>query len=161
MKTKAELPMNYDNYVFDLYGTLVDIHTDENKEEIWERLAMFYGYYGALYESEELKNAYKKLVSGKELALKSELADNPKYEHESSPEIEITDVFMDLYKERGLRPPMSLLYIQDSFSEYWLRILYVSIRELRRCFHTSRRQVKKCIFCQMPRGFLQSMSCAA
>ena len=102
MKTKAELPMNYDNYVFDLYGTLVDIHTDESKEEIWERLAMFYGYYGALYESEELKNAYKKLVSGKELALKSELADNPKYEHESSPEIEITDVFMDLYKEKGV-----------------------------------------------------------
>ena len=31
MKTKAELPMNYDNYVFDLYGTLVDIQTDENK----------------------------------------------------------------------------------------------------------------------------------
>ena len=102
MKTKAELPMNYDNYVFDLYGTLVDIRTNENKEEIWERLAMFYGYYGALYESEELKNAYKKLVSGKELALKSELADNPKYEHESSPEIEITDVFMDLYKEKGV-----------------------------------------------------------
>lgn len=102
MKTKAELPLNYDNYVFDLYGTLVDIRTNENKEEVWERLAMFYGYYGALYESEGLKNAYKKLVSGKELALKSELADNPKYEHESSPEIEITDVFMDLYKEKGV-----------------------------------------------------------
>lgn len=26
---KAILPDKYDNYVFDLYGTLVDIHTDE------------------------------------------------------------------------------------------------------------------------------------
>ena len=108
METKAELPMNYDNYVFDLYGTLVDIHTDENKDEIWVRLAMFYGYYGALYEPEELKNAYKRLVSGKELALKSELADNPKYEHEASPEIEITDVFMDLYKEKGVEASREL-----------------------------------------------------
>ena len=27
---KAKLPMDYEQYVFDLYGTLVDIHTDEN-----------------------------------------------------------------------------------------------------------------------------------
>lgn len=108
METKAKLPMDYDNYVFDLYGTLVDIHTDENKEEIWKRLAMFYGYYGALYESGELKSAYKRLVSGKELALKSELSGNPKYEHEASPEIEITDVFMDLYKEKGVEASQEL-----------------------------------------------------
>ena len=24
---------NYKNYIFDLYGTLVDIHTDEEQEE--------------------------------------------------------------------------------------------------------------------------------
>ena len=32
-----------DNYIFDLYGTLVDIHTDESDTAIWEKLAMFYG----------------------------------------------------------------------------------------------------------------------
>lgn len=26
----------YDNYVFDLYGTLVDIHTEENDAKVWE-----------------------------------------------------------------------------------------------------------------------------
>ena len=26
---EAVLPVQYDNYVFDLYGTLVDIHTEE------------------------------------------------------------------------------------------------------------------------------------
>ena len=51
----AKLPMEYDNYVFDLYGTLVDIHTDENCDLLWEKLAMFYGYYGANYTPDELK----------------------------------------------------------------------------------------------------------
>ena len=39
---KAILPDKYDNYVFDLYGTLVDIHTDEEPKEIWDKLALFY-----------------------------------------------------------------------------------------------------------------------
>ena len=38
----------YDNYVFDLYGTLVDIHTEENDAKVWEKLSLFYGFYGAL-----------------------------------------------------------------------------------------------------------------
>ncbi len=33
----------YRNCIFDLYGTLVDIHTDEVKPELWEKLALFYG----------------------------------------------------------------------------------------------------------------------
>ena len=28
----AKLPMNYENYVFDLYGTLVDIRTNEDDD---------------------------------------------------------------------------------------------------------------------------------
>ena len=31
----------YETCIFDLYGTLVDIHTDEKKEELWEKLALF------------------------------------------------------------------------------------------------------------------------
>ena len=34
-----KLPLTYDNYIFDLYGTLVDIHTDESDTAIWEKLA--------------------------------------------------------------------------------------------------------------------------
>ena len=29
-----KLPLTYDNYIFDLYGTLVDIHTDEEMREM-------------------------------------------------------------------------------------------------------------------------------
>ena len=42
---------NYKNYIFDLYGTPVDIHTEE-QELLWEKLALFYGYYDAVYEPE-------------------------------------------------------------------------------------------------------------
>ena len=45
----------YDNYIFDLYGTLVDIHTEENDPLVWKKLALLYGYYDADYSSEELK----------------------------------------------------------------------------------------------------------
>ena len=31
--------MKYENYIFDLYGTLVDINTDEEKRELWAKLA--------------------------------------------------------------------------------------------------------------------------
>jgi len=49
--------MGYTDLIFDLYGTLVDIHTDEN-DEVWEKTALYFGYYGAHYTGEELKNAF-------------------------------------------------------------------------------------------------------
>ena len=50
--------MEYKNYVFDLYGTLVDIKTDEEDMNAWSKLSLFYGYYDALYDPEELKERY-------------------------------------------------------------------------------------------------------
>ena len=52
----------YETCIFDLYGTLVDIRTDEEKEELWERLALFYAYYGARYSPDELRCSYKRLA---------------------------------------------------------------------------------------------------
>lgn len=31
----------FDNYIFDLYGTLIDIHTDEYRDETWEKWIVF------------------------------------------------------------------------------------------------------------------------
>lgn len=98
---QAILPQEYENYVFDLYGTLVDIHTDEEQDFVWEKLALFFGYYGACYQPQELKTRYGELVSGRELKLKSALEEDAHYAHEASPEIEITDVFLDLFHEKG------------------------------------------------------------
>lgn len=105
---KAILPMHYDVYVFDLYGTLVDIHTDEEDVTAWDKLSLFYGYYGAAYTAKELKTAYGKLVKGKEKHLKSTLEKDPKYSHEASPEIEITDVFLELFTAKGIHADRGL-----------------------------------------------------
>ena len=40
----------YQNYIFDLYGTLVDIHTNEKKAYLWKKMSLFFGMKGAAYE---------------------------------------------------------------------------------------------------------------
>lgn len=84
-------------YIFDLYGTLVDIHTDETKEELWERLALFYGYYGASYDAGEIREAYNRIVlemlSAQE---KRENADG------ACLEIKLEQVFRRLFLEKGI-----------------------------------------------------------
>ena len=47
----------YDNYIFDLYGTLVDIHTNEKKAYLWKKMSLFFGMKGAAYEPKELRMA--------------------------------------------------------------------------------------------------------
>lgn len=105
---EAVLPEGYENYVFDLYGTLVDIHTEENDPELWEKMCLFYGYYDACYTPEELKTTYGDLIHGKETALKKNLEEDPKYAHEASPEIEITEIFRELFTRKGVQPEKSL-----------------------------------------------------
>ena len=45
MKNRA-----YKNYIFDFYGTLVDILTDEKYPVLWDTLGQLYQAYGAAYE---------------------------------------------------------------------------------------------------------------
>lgn len=133
---KAVLPENYDNYVFDLYGTLVDIHTDERELVVWQKLALFYGYYGAHYEPEELRKRYADIVKEMENALKNTLEAGRQDSHESSPEIEITKVFQRLYTEKGIQPEESLAVYTGQFfrvltTEY-VR-LYAGTKEMLAC----------------------------
>ena len=51
----------YRNYAFDLYGTLVDIHTEEDDPALWDRLAWVFRLKGAVYTPEELREAYGRL----------------------------------------------------------------------------------------------------
>ncbi len=83
----------YRNCIFDLYGTLVDIHTDEEKPELWEKLALFYRYYGADYEPEELQECYEKLVKQKTFEISKDI---PK-QRMCYPEMKLEEVFQELY----------------------------------------------------------------
>ena len=51
------------NYIFDLYGTLVDIHTDESMPVLWKRMALFMSLQGASYSPEALRMAYGSAVA--------------------------------------------------------------------------------------------------
>lgn len=52
----------YQNYIFDLYGTLVDIRTNERKPSLWKHMAMYMTLQGASYTAAELKKAYEKHI---------------------------------------------------------------------------------------------------
>lgn len=90
--------MRYQNCIFDLYGTLVDIHTDETALRLWEHMAKIYRGGGAFYQPEELRDAYFRLVRQLEngTALRQD-------SHESHPEIQIEQVFQRLYQEKGIQ----------------------------------------------------------
>ena len=119
----------YDVCIFDLYGTLVDIHTDEDDGRVWEKLALFYGYYGAGYEPEELKSAYLRIVdllSGGEKRLRND-------SHEAFPEIQIEKVFLRLFEEKGVDADQKLAIHAGQFfralSTEYIR-LYDGTREM-------------------------------
>lgn len=106
----------YENYVFDLYGTLVDINTTEWVASVWKQMAIFYGYYGASYKPNELKKKYYELVSIDEAKLKKSLTkDMPKYAHEAFPEIMIEKVFKKLYELKGVKADKALVLHTGQF----------------------------------------------
>ena len=57
--------MQYTDLVFDLYGTLVDIHTEED-DRVWEKTAFYFGFYGAHYTGPELKDAFRASMARRE-----------------------------------------------------------------------------------------------
>ncbi|MCD8007297.1 MAG: HAD family hydrolase [Oscillospiraceae bacterium] len=100
----------YKTCIFDFYGTLCDIRTDETKDELWEKLSLFYKFYGADYSPDELKDSYFRTVSELETRFS---------------EIQIEQVFRKLFEEKGVRADDTLTLHSGQF----FRIL--SIEHLR------------------------------
>lgn len=104
--------MQYQNYIFDLYGTLVDIHTDEGKESLWKKIAVYFSAQGASYTGRELKERYFALIREEEKQLHRRL--KKKYPDITVEEVEINldRVFVKLYKEKGVKAGRQL--VKDS-----------------------------------------------
>ena len=49
---------NYRNYVFDLYGTLLDIRTDERSPKLWKIMKNFYNSYGCEWKKKRMRDAF-------------------------------------------------------------------------------------------------------
>lgn len=82
----------YKNYIFDMYGTLVDIRTNENKDYLWDKMAEMFGFYGAFYEKKELKKKYVSFIKESE----------EERDGEECPEIDLAQVFFRLFEEKGV-----------------------------------------------------------
>ena len=96
--------MRYQDCIFDLYGTLVDIRTDEGSPRLWAHMAELYRREGALYQPDELQSAYVHLVGELENGAES----SPAYAHEAHPEIQLEKVFQQLYHAKGVEADAAL-----------------------------------------------------
>ncbi len=85
----------YKNFIFDLYGTLVDINTNEWKHSLWKNMAMIYSLGGAQYTAKELKKAYYDYLA-------EEIANIPKEKYTTNSEPQIEKVFARMYTEKGV-----------------------------------------------------------
>ena len=97
--------------LFDIYGTLVDVHTDEHQPALWQHLAQWLRYRGVACSAESL---HKRYFSAMQANLPA---------HEAYPEWQTEAVWAELLTEFGLDPAEAV-----SISQL-LRVL--SIKHLR------------------------------
>lgn len=97
--------MKFTDLVFDLYGTLVDIHTEENAQ-VWEKCAIFFGFCGVHCAGEELRRAFAAEMSRREAKAGQD--------YECFPDIPYEQVMSLLLSEGGASGDTELLGKQAS-----------------------------------------------
>ena len=89
----------YKNYIFDVYGTMVDIRTNEYEDSAWAKLAQTLSFYDVNYNPQELKEAY---FSSCELQIRQGLAN---FKH---PEVDVVEVFRHIFENKNKKASKSL-----------------------------------------------------
>ena len=84
--------MKYRSFIFDLYGTLADVHTDEDRLSLWTEMAAMYAAWGADYTPACLRAAFRKKDREERRALGKRLGT-------PWPEIRLEKVFARLLSE--------------------------------------------------------------
>jgi putative hydrolase of the HAD superfamily len=79
--------------LFDLYGTLIDIETDEGMEEIYRGIAHFLTYHGVHLHRWEVRDHYYRIMHQQR-----------DQSGEEYPEIVVEEIWDALLKEQGMRP---------------------------------------------------------
>lgn len=93
----------YQNIIFDLYGTLVDIRTDEFSLDFWRKAVQVFAMGGASFSPGELRTAYTKYVKR---AMRHERLKHPACKHV---DIDLLQVFRKLYADKEIIADMTLL----------------------------------------------------
>lgn len=128
----------YKNVIFDLYGTLVDIRTDEGAPLFWSKVADIFSRKGAVYLPKELRQRYIRYC--KEEKLKEKL----KRPYNRYIDIDLLNVFEKLYHHMGIKPTKAtLLDTAKQFRKASIKHirLYDGVRELLIYLKESNRRI--------------------
>ena len=93
----------YTDLIFDLYGTLVDIHTEEDAL-VWDKTALFFGFYGAHYTGPSLKAAFEAQLQ----ARKAQAGQS----YECFPDIPFEQIMAALFRGKGVEENADALGFQ-------------------------------------------------
>lgn len=88
-----EVVVKYTDLIFDLYGTLVDIHTEVD-DLVWEKTALYFGFYGAHYTPKELEEAFNAELKAREAKAGQS--------YECYPDIPFEQVMAQLFRAKGV-----------------------------------------------------------
>lgn len=86
----------YKNYLFDLYGTLVDIHTDESAPSFWRNVSRLLGMQGVDISPSDLKEKYESEIARQEAILRARLPQG------AEPEVDLALVFRSFFEDTGV-----------------------------------------------------------
>ena len=94
---------NMETVFFDLYGTLIRIHTDEEDlTRVWKPLCYLFGYYGAAYTPQTLRTAYRREITRQENAVRAATG-------KTLVEVRLEGVFGALFAQKGATVPPGTL----------------------------------------------------
>ena len=110
--------MTYTDLIFDLYGTLVDIHTEE-KEYVWDHTAIFFGFYGAHYTGPELEGEFRSAMAAREAKAGQS--------YECFPDIPFEQVMGELFRKKGVTENADALGVQAAQLFRILSIEYIRL----------------------------------
>ncbi|MBQ2953346.1 MAG: HAD family hydrolase [Clostridia bacterium] len=85
--------MRFTDLVFDLYGTLVDIHTEES-ESVWEKTALYFGFHGVHHTAASLREAFERAMQAREARAGQS--------YECFPDIPFEQVMAELFRAGGI-----------------------------------------------------------
>ncbi len=109
----------YQNYIFDLYGTLIDIHTDESSKNFYKKYAKWLRKQGFYFDWK----LFYRLYTTTEREYRKSAAQEGRF---VKPEIQIEEVFRDVFEANGYDlTDEQIKYLCESFRR--LSLIYLCL----------------------------------
>ncbi len=93
--------MKYKNFVFDLYGTLVDVFTEEDSEQTNEKMAAFFTERGATYTPEQFKDSFRRCSKWQKKKRENSIY-APTGEVIRFPEMDVEQIYEELFEVKDV-----------------------------------------------------------